>query len=166
DVPFSILRDTVERTFRHMAETRNLAFQIDLDPSLPRSITTDLKRLHQVLKNLLSNAFKFTSQGQVELRITVAQGGWSPTHALLRSAPLVIAFSVRDTGIGIAADKQRIIFEAFQQADVGTSRRYGGTGLGLAISRELANLLGGEIRLMSAPNQGSTFTLYLPQSFM
>src|SRR5205085_2253799 len=140
--------------------------QIDIDPLLPRSMTTDLKRLHQVLKNLLSNAFKFTQQGKVELRISTAKEGWSPDHGQLKNSPQVIAFAVSDSGIGIAPDKQRIIFEAFQQADAGTSRRFGGTGLGLAISRELANLLGGEIRLVSVPNHGSTFTLYLPQSFM
>jgi HAMP domain-containing protein/signal transduction histidine kinase/DNA-binding response OmpR family regulator len=165
DVPFAILRNTVERAFRHEAETKNLTFTIALDPHLPHSITTDLKRLHQVLKNLLSNAFKFTFQGEVDLRISVARDGWSPDNVQLQNAGSVIAFAVSDTGIGIAPDKQKIIFEAFQQADAGTSRRYGGTGLGLAISRELATLLGGEIRLISAPNQGSTFTLFLPQTF-
>ncbi|MGH7452626.1 MAG: response regulator, partial [bacterium] len=165
EVLFSSVRDTVERSFRHVAETRNLAFGIEFDPQLPRSLVTDLKRLLQVLKNLLSNAFKFTAQGQVALRMSVARGGWSLDKSALNSTPTVIAFEVSDTGIGIAPDKQKIIFEAFQQADAGTSRRFGGTGLGLAISRELANLLGGEIRLVSTPNQGSTFTLYLSQTF-
>ena len=162
EVPFPSLRDMVERSFRHVADTKNLRFQIDMDPQLPQTLVTDQKRLLQVLKNLLSNAFKFTAHGQVKLAVSVARDGWRPDHAALAAAPLAIAFTVTDTGIGIAPEKQRIIFEAFQQAEAGTSRRYGGTGLGLAISRELATLLGGEIRLNSTPGQGSTFTLYLP----
>jgi CheY-like chemotaxis protein/signal transduction histidine kinase/HAMP domain-containing protein len=166
EVSFTMLRDGVERSFRHVAESKNLGFRIEMGPNLPRWIITDLKRLNQVLKNLLSNAFKFTSHGHVDLRISQAQSGWTRDVGQLGDAHHVIAFTVTDTGIGIPADKQRIIFEAFQQADAGTSRRFGGTGLGLAISRELAHLLGGEIRLVSVPNQGSTFTLYLPQTFM
>ncbi|MGH7496911.1 MAG: response regulator [bacterium] len=165
EVLFSSVRDTVERSFRHVAEARNLAFNIELDSHLPRNFVTDFKRLLQVLKNLLSNAFKFTAQGQVALRMHPVHAGWSLDHSRLNSASRVIAFEVRDTGIGIPPEKQKIIFEAFQQAEAGTSRRYGGTGLGLAISRELTSLLGGEIRLMSVLDQGSTFTLYLPQSF-
>ncbi|HJU60794.1 MAG TPA: response regulator, partial [Candidatus Binatia bacterium] len=166
EVSFARLRDAVERSFRHVAETKHLAFDIELDPELPRGMNTDVKRLQQVLKNLLSNAFKFTAHGRVSFRVGLASNGWSVDHVLLNRASRVIAFKVRDTGIGIAPDKQRIIFEAFHQADAGTSRRYGGTGLGLAISRELAILLGGEIRLSSMPNEGSTFTLYLPETYV
>ena len=162
EVPFTSLMDTVARSFRHEAENRRLAFDIDVDPKLDRGIVTDAKRLMQVLKNLLSNAFKFTAHGSVQLRISQADGGWNPDHPILKGADRVVAFEVSDTGIGIAPEKQRIIFEAFQQADASTSRKYGGTGLGLAISRELAYLLGGEIQLKSSVGVGSTFTLYLP----
>ncbi len=162
EVFFASLVDTVERPFRHEAESRRLMFQVHTDAHLPRSLVTDSKRLHQVLKNLLSNAFKFTEQGTVSLGVSLATAGWSADHPILGKSAPVVAFEVADTGVGIPLDKQRIIFEAFQQADASTSRKYGGTGLGLAISRELANLLGGEIQLRSAPGQGSTFTLYLP----
>jgi HAMP domain-containing protein/CheY-like chemotaxis protein len=165
EITFGALRDSVERTFHHMAESKSLAFHVDIDNTLPRSFTSDPKRLQQVLKNLLSNAFKFTSQGHVSMRIQSVISGWSPDHPILRFVPNAIAIEVSDTGIGIAPEKQRLIFEAFQQADAGTSRKYGGTGLGLAISRELATLLGGEIRLVSTLGQGSTFTLFLPTTY-
>ncbi len=163
---FASLLDMVGRPFRHEAENRRLSFEVHTDPHLTRSLVTDSKRLQQVLKNLLSNAFKFTEHGGVQLSVSVAAGGWSSDHPILGSAASVVAFEVSDTGIGIPAEKQRIIFEAFQQADAGTSRKYGGTGLGLAISRELASLLGGEIQLRSASGKGSTFTLYLPQTYV
>jgi CheY-like chemotaxis protein/signal transduction histidine kinase/HAMP domain-containing protein len=165
EIAFAGLLDMVARPFRHEAETRQLSFEVNLDPALGRSIVTDSKRLQQVLKNLLSNAFKFTTQGGVRLSVSAAQGGWSPEHPVLKQAPTAVAFEVSDTGIGIAQDKQKVIFEAFMQADASTSRKYGGTGLGLAISRELSNLLGGEIHLRSSPNVGSTFTLYLPLKY-
>jgi len=166
DVFIASLLDMIARPFRHEAENRRFTFEIATDPRLSRNLVTDSKRLQQVLKNLLSNAFKFTEHGSVRLSVFLAERGWSEDHAILRAAPSVIAFQVEDTGIGIPWDKQRIIFEAFQQADAGTSRKYGGTGLGLAISRELANLLGGEIQLRSELGKGSTFTLYLPQTYV
>ncbi|MGE5771758.1 MAG: response regulator, partial [Hyphomicrobiales bacterium] len=163
---FSNLLDAVGRPFRHEAETRQLSFNVDLDPTLGRTLITDSKRLQQVLKNLLSNAFKFTDRGGVQLKVFAAPAGWTSSHPILSQAQSVVAFEVADTGIGIPAEKQKIIFEAFQQADASTSRKYGGTGLGLAISRELSNLLGGEIQLRSSPGVGSTFTLYLPITYV
>src|SRR4029453_2056756 len=158
-IGFKDLVAHMDRTFRQVAEERQLDFHVDLDKNLPPGMRTDSKRLQQVLRNLLSNAFKFTERGGVTLTIGSAEG--SP----LRAGSDWVAFSVTDTGIGIAQDKQRIIFEAFQQADGTTSRKYGGTGLGLSISREIARLLGGEIRVASAPGKGSTFTLYLPRVY-
>ena len=166
EVFFANLLEMVARPFRHEAENRKLAFEVQADPHLTRSLVTDSKRLQQVLKNLLSNAFKFTEHGSVRLAVSVAPKGWSEDHPILSGAASVVAFEVTDSGIGIALDKQRIIFEAFQQADASTSRKYGGTGLGLAISRELASLLGGEIQLRSTPGQGSTFILYLPLTYV
>jgi CheY-like chemotaxis protein/signal transduction histidine kinase/HAMP domain-containing protein len=159
---FSNLRNYVDRTFRHMAEAKHLGFQVDLGDNLPTAVMTDTTRLQQVLKNLLSNAFKFTSHGRVSLEISLVGSGWTHDHPNLVHADAVLAFSVRDTGVGIPSDKLQLIFEAFQQADGSTARKYGGTGLGLSISRELARLLGGEIRVESTVNVGSTFTLYLP----
>ncbi|HEY8100539.1 MAG TPA: HAMP domain-containing protein [Burkholderiaceae bacterium] len=163
DVPTSELSGHVERTFRHLAEAKGLTFKVEFAPDLPSTIRTDEQRLKQVLKNLLSNAIKFTSRGSVTLSAHIAHFGWSPDHQTLNRAPLVIAFSVTDTGIGIPTPKQKLIFEAFQQADASTSRRYGGTGLGLAISREIAYLLDGELHAESEEGFGSIFTFYLPQ---
>ncbi|TFW05571.1 response regulator [Oxalobacteraceae bacterium OM1] len=159
---FRTLSGYVERTFRHMAEAKQLDFSVMLNDDLPVAMMTDTTRLQQILKNLLSNAFKFTSHGGVSLRIGMARAGWSPEHPNLNQSDAVLAFSVTDTGVGIPSDKLQLIFEAFQQADGSTARKYGGTGLGLSISRELARLLGGEIRVESAVGVGSTFTLYLP----
>jgi HAMP domain-containing protein/CheY-like chemotaxis protein/GAF domain-containing protein len=166
EVFFASLLEMTARPFRHEAENKKLSFDLHTDPHLNRSLVTDSKRLQQVLKNLLSNAFKFTEQGGVRLSVFLAEIGWNENHPILGRSGSVVAFEVADTGIGIPQEKQKIIFEAFQQADAGTSRKYGGTGLGLAISRELANLLGGEIQLRSAPGKGSTFTLYLPQMYV
>jgi HAMP domain-containing protein/CheY-like chemotaxis protein/signal transduction histidine kinase len=162
ETAFSTLISAMERMFRHEAENRRLSFDVTADPALGKTMVTDQKRLMQVLKNLLSNAFKFTAQGGIRLRVSMAIGGWSREHPVLRGETAAVAFEVSDTGIGIPVEKQKLIFEAFQQADASTSRKYGGTGLGLAISRELATLLGGEIQLKSSPGAGSTFTLYLP----
>ncbi len=167
NIRFTELQDYCARTFRHVADGKGLELTIEVDPQLSSEvIRTDAKRLQQVLKNLLSNALKFTEHGSVRLRIERVMQGWSTSHPVLSRAKSVIGFSVTDTGIGIAQEKQRIIFEAFQQADGTTSRKYGGTGLGLSISRELARLLGGEIRLQSGTGRGSTFTLHLPQAYI
>ncbi|MBM0104231.1 response regulator [Steroidobacter sp. S1-65] len=163
-VHFAEVVDNLQRSFEQVASDRKLQLKIELDPSLPRTMITDEKRLQQILKNLLSNAFKFTHEGGVELSIYRASNGWNPSNQSLNSASSVVAYSVHDTGIGIAADKLRVIFEAFQQADGTTSRKYGGTGLGLSISREICRLLGGEITVESKPGEGSTFTLYLPMT--
>jgi HAMP domain-containing protein/CheY-like chemotaxis protein len=165
EVYFTTLLETVRRTFRHEAENRRLSFDVQVDAQLGSTMVTDPKRLQQVLKNLLSNAFKFTEHGGVRLNVAIATGGWSSENLTLRDSTSVVSFEVSDTGVGIPPEKQKIVFEAFQQADASTSRKYGGTGLGLAISRELAHLLGGEIQLRSTPGRGSTFTLYLPLSY-
>jgi CheY-like chemotaxis protein len=166
EVTMRDLREYVDRTFRHVAESKKLDFVVDISPEAPRAVHTDAKRLQQVLKNLLSNAFKFTERGSVSMELHEATEGWTPDHPVLSRAKSVMAFTVRDSGIGIPHEKQQIIFEAFQQADGSTSRKYGGTGLGLAISREIAGLLGGEIKLNSVPGQGSSFTLFVPTTYM
>ncbi|HEY9802598.1 MAG TPA: response regulator [Leptolyngbyaceae cyanobacterium] len=155
-IHFSELYHYLERTFRQVAQSKGLSFTIQLDEKLPPKISTDNKRLQQILKNLLANAFKFTEQGGVTLQIGVEQ---------INNNNPIITFAISDTGIGIPIEKQQIIFEAFQQVDGTTSRKYGGTGLGLSISRELAYMLGGNIGVVSQPGQGSTFTLYLPQIY-
>ncbi|HEX2718788.1 MAG TPA: HAMP domain-containing protein, partial [Gemmatimonadaceae bacterium] len=158
------IRDFVERTFKPMADQKTLGFRVEVAPGTPSPIFTDGQRLQQVLKNLVSNAIKFTEQGEVSLTVRRAErsGAKRFQNPVLEQAPEIVAFAVQDTGIGIAKDKQQLIFEAFQQADGTTSRKYGGTGLGLTISRQIAYLLGGEIRVESTPGQGSTFTLFLP----
>ncbi|WP_328479382.1 HAMP domain-containing protein [Streptomyces sp. NBC_00377] len=164
------LVDYVEATFRPLTAEKGLDLSVRVSPELPATLHTDEQRLLQVLRNLLSNAVKFTDSGSVELVIRPA-GAEVPVairEQLLEAGSLtdadapLIAFSVTDTGIGIAASKMRVIFEAFKQADGTTSRKYGGTGLGLSISREIAQLLGGEIHAQSETGRGSTFTLYLP----
>jgi CheY-like chemotaxis protein/HAMP domain-containing protein len=161
DVRISEVNASLERSFRPVAEEKGLELKVEVHPDTPAVIYTDGQRVEQVLKNLLSNAFKFTSEGGITLSVRKAEQSRRFMQAALNKGP-VIAFSVADTGIGIPTDKQRLIFEAFQQADGTTSRRFGGTGLGLSISREIARLLGGEIKVESTPDKGSTFTLFLP----
>jgi CheY-like chemotaxis protein len=159
------VKEYLEQTFRPVAEHKGLAFTFDVDESVPREIFTDTNRLQQILKNLLSNAFKFTEKGSVSLGIKPAGKQQRLKLAALGNESPILAFTVRDTGIGIPKEKQKLIFEAFQQADGTTSRKYGGTGLGLTISREIARLLGGVIDVESAPGSGSTFTLYIPERY-
>jgi HAMP domain-containing protein/CheY-like chemotaxis protein/signal transduction histidine kinase len=163
EASFADITGQLERSFYQVAQNKGLHFAVELSEDLGTAIQTDDKRLQQILNNLLSNAFKFTEQGAVTLRITPAPSDEKFQLESLNRANEVVSFSVSDTGIGIPPEKQRIIFEAFQQADGTTSRKYGGTGLGLSISREIARLLGGEIRVLSSVGSGSTFTLYLPR---
>ncbi len=165
DVLLADVKDFVRRSFQPLAEQKGLVFDVEVDGDLPESVRTDGQRLQQVLKNLLSNAFKFTERGRVALTIREAERSRRFNNPALDKADRVIALAVSDTGIGIPRDKQRLIFEAFQQADGTTSRKYGGTGLGLSISREIARLLGGEIRVESTENEGSTFTLFIPGNY-
>ena len=166
EVRIDEVTEYLERTFRAMAQQKNVGFQLSADRAAIDTLRTDGQRLQQILRNLLSNAFKFTDTGSVSISIGMPMPGVGfRTDALRASPENVIAFAVTDTGIGIPADKQQLIFEAFQQADGTTSRKYGGTGLGLSISRELSRLLGGEIHVKSEPGKGSTFTLYLPREY-
>ncbi len=165
DIRLSEVQEYLEQTFRPVAEHKSLEFSIETEGDVPKRMFTDSNRLHQILKNLLSNAFKFTETGSVRLKVRVAPAERMFSMETLNQAP-AISFSVHDTGIGIPADKQKLIFEAFQQADGTTNRKYGGTGLGLTISREIARLLGGIIEVESTPGQGSVFTLYLPQNYI
>jgi len=162
-VRFAEIASFVETTFKPISEAKHLRFTIETDIELPVTMETDLQRLNQILKNLLSNSFKFTEKGEVKLKIYQAKkSNWKQGNSNLDNAEKVVAFAISDTGIGIPQEKQNIIFEAFQQAEGSTSRKYGGTGLGLSISRGLAELLGGSIELESNPSKGSTFTLFLP----
>src|SRR5665213_2548454 len=161
-VSFMEIASFVGTTFKPIAETKNLNFEIDINEGLPEIMETDIRRLNQILKNLLSNAFKFTENGGVKLRIYKPENSGNIS---VKSNEHVIAFSIEDTGIGISRKTQGIIFEAFQQAEGSTSRKYGGTGLGLSISRGLSDLLGGAIELESEINEGSKFTLYLPLKY-
>nr|MBA2792435.1 GAF domain-containing protein [Thermoleophilaceae bacterium] len=155
----------VERTFGPLADKQGLRFQVRVAHEVPETLVTDEQRLQQILKNLLSNAFKFTSEGGVTLDIGVAAKGHVYGNRALNSAERVLTLAVSDTGIGMPQDKLKLIFEAFQQAEGGTSRKYGGTGLGLSISREIARLLGGEIGVESVEHEGSSFILYLPAEY-
>jgi signal transduction histidine kinase len=159
------LRHFVEGMFRHVAEAKNVDLSVKFSETLPESMLIDRKRLQQIIKNLLFNAFKFTQHGAVSLNVQCVMSGWNTDHEDLNRAANVLAFEVADTGIGISPKKQQVIFEAFQQVDGSASRNHGGTGLGLAISHELSRLLGGEIRVATNPDNGSTFTLYLPQTY-
>src|SRR6202042_3510472 len=152
----------VDATFRPMAEDKGLGFSVEVRPGTPDPLYVDEQRLEQIVRNLLSNAVKFTTAGDV--RLTIGRADEVEVGGALGRASEIVAFAVSDTGVGIAKDKLDTIFDAFSQADGTTSRRYGGTGLGLSISRDIARLLGGEIRVSSRPGQGSTFTLYLPAS--
>ena len=164
DTPIAEVNASLDRSFRAIAEQKGLEFKVQVNPDVPAMIYTDGQRVEQILKNLLSNAFKFTNEGSISLTVRKAEPNRRFTQPTLNTGT-VVAFAVTDTGIGIPADKQRLIFEAFQQADGTTSRKFGGTGLGLSISREIARLLGGEIKVESAPGKGSTFTLFLPSRY-
>ncbi len=165
-IPLNTMIDSIEQRFRHVAEDKGLQFSIKQAPQIPTQLFTDSQRLKQILTNLLSNAIKFTEKGAVTLNITRPDAAivqhLNAKQKLTLNPETTLAFEVHDSGIGIAPENQQLIFEAFQQADGTTSRRFGGTGLGLSISRQLSRLLGGDLRVDSELNKGSTFTLYLP----
>jgi signal transduction histidine kinase/HAMP domain-containing protein/ActR/RegA family two-component response regulator len=162
DISVADLRDGLVREYGLVASGKDLAFSVELSADCPSHLLTDPNRLGQMLKNVISNAFKFTEKGGVKVTIGLAREGWSTDIASLASATQVVSLAVTDTGIGIEEGVQKRIFEAFAQADGSTARLYGGTGLGLSISRELATLLGGELAVSSSLGNGSTFTVYLP----
>ncbi|MEY2569538.1 MAG: hypothetical protein QOE35_4067, partial [Actinomycetota bacterium] len=164
-VELDAVRDAAERSFVPLAKEKGLSYRVNVAKGMPSAVTTDETRLNQILKNLLSNAIKFTEKGKVELRMAPAPADIKYNNERLAKAARVVAFIVTDTGIGIPLDKMRLIFEPFQQGDGTTSRKYGGTGLGLSISREIARLLGGEIQGTSEVGKGSTFVLYLPDTY-
>ncbi|WP_264537422.1 HAMP domain-containing protein [Flavobacterium sp. N1736] len=165
-ISFDEISQFVASTFNPISAAKHLRFNIIMDENLPELIETDSQRLNQILKNLLSNSFKFTEKGEVKLKIYKANNNWKTNNISLEQAEAVVAFEISDTGIGISKEKQNIIFEAFQQAEGSTSRKYGGTGLGLSISRGLSDLLGGSIELESETNIGSKFTLFLPLKYV
>jgi signal transduction histidine kinase/HAMP domain-containing protein/ActR/RegA family two-component response regulator len=164
ELPLVDLQYALEREFGPLADQKGVTFSVELAAGIPGTIATDSGRLRQVLKNLLANAFKFTERGEVTIRVSRPNNGWRPANHELAQAGGVTAFSISDTGIGIAAELQQRIFEAFAQGDGTTARKYGGTGLGLSISRQLVQLLGGEMTLTSTLGEGSTFTVYLPSA--
>ena len=163
DMDLQSFATAIKRSFQPIAQEKGLNFSIDLADNLPEHIRSDRSRIDQIVKNFLSNAFKFSSQGEVALSICRANHNVDLSKSGLNSQK-TISISVSDTGVGIPKDKQKLIFEAFQQADGTTSRKYGGTGLGLSISREMAKLIGGEIQLQSEENKGSTFSLFIPET--
>ncbi|XDD51643.1 response regulator [Leptospira sp. WS92.C1] len=165
EIHFEELEEHLIRTFSEIANNKGLQFLVTLGPNLPQALFTDKQKLLQVMRNLISNAFKFTEHGSVIVRIEMVESGWSHLHPILSKFTRSVSFSVQDTGIGISDEKQALIFEAFRQADGSTSRKYGGTGLGLSISREIARILGGEIVLKSELEHGSKFTFFLHETY-
>jgi signal transduction histidine kinase len=162
EMSFSQLRAHLQRAFEPVAAARELEFSVELEPGLPDSIVTDAKRLRQIMKCLLSNAFKFTESGRVSVRVAMRGEGWSPARERLNGASGVVAFAVTDTGVGMSESEQRSILDVFPPDRIEARRGAGASGLGMAISRELARLLGGDLRVESVVGSGSTFTLYLP----